>query len=95
LKLQFDEPPSNFAFKFNLRRYTAVLIWAVLDTLTSSWQYEEQFLALDGKALHPLTSELNLRTFGNTLLTLELNLSTLGTHQRINLGYIGDKVSLS
>ena len=21
LKLQYDEPPSNFAFKFNLRRY--------------------------------------------------------------------------
>ena len=22
LKLSFDEPPSNFAFKFNLRRYS-------------------------------------------------------------------------
>ena len=25
LKLKYDEPPSNFAFKFNLRRYTTVL----------------------------------------------------------------------
>jgi len=34
-----------------------------------------------------------LRTFGNTSLTLELNVSTLGTHPRINLGHVGDKVS--
>ena len=26
----------------------SVLIWAALDTFTDSWQYEEQFLALDG-----------------------------------------------
>ena len=45
--------------------------------------------------IHSLTSELNFRTFGNTSLTLELNLSTFGTHPRINLGYMGDKVSLS
>jgi len=24
VKLQYDEPPSNFAFKFNLRRYSTV-----------------------------------------------------------------------
>ena len=24
LKLKYDEPPSNFAFKFNLRRYSMV-----------------------------------------------------------------------
>jgi len=48
-----------------------------------------------GRSLHSLTSALNLRTFGNTSLTLELNLSTLGTHQRVKLGYMGDKVSLS
>jgi len=24
LKLKYDEPPSNFAFKFNLRRYTEI-----------------------------------------------------------------------
>ena len=45
--------------------------------------------------LHSLTSKLNLRTFGNTSLTLELNLSTLGTHPRVNLGYMGDRVSSS
>jgi hypothetical protein len=27
LKLSYDEPPSSFAFKFNLRRYTAVPIF--------------------------------------------------------------------
>jgi len=32
------------------------------------------------RGLHSLTSELNLRTFGNTSLPLELNLSTLGPH---------------
>ena len=39
--------------------------------------------------------QLNLRTFGNTSLTLELNLSTIGTHSRVNLGYMGDNVSFS
>jgi hypothetical protein len=29
------------------------------------------------------------------LLTLKLNLSTFGTPQRVKLGYMGDKVSLS
>jgi hypothetical protein len=47
------------------------------------------------RGLHSLTSEFNLRTFRNTSLTLELNLSTLGTHQRVNLGQTGEKVSLS
>jgi hypothetical protein len=47
------------------------------------------------RGLHSLTSELNLRTFGNTSLTSELNLSTYGAHPRVTLGYIGDKVSLS
>jgi hypothetical protein len=44
--------------------------------------------------LHSLTSELNLRTFRNTSLTSELNLSTFGPHPRVDLGYVGDKVSL-
>ena len=48
-----------------------------------------------GRGLHSLTSELNLRTFGNTSLTLELNLSTFGTHSWVNLGDMGDNVSLS
>jgi hypothetical protein len=29
-----------------------------------------------------------------TSLTLELNLSTFGTHPRVELGYVGDRVSL-
>ena len=33
------------------------------------------------RGLHSLTSELNLRTFGNALLTLELKLSTFGTFE--------------
>ena len=49
----------------------------------------------DGRSLHSLTSELNLRTFGNKSLTSELNLSTVGTHPRVMLGYLGDTVSLS
>jgi hypothetical protein len=48
-----------------------------------------------GRGLHSLTSELNLRTFRKTSLPLELNLSTSGPHPRINLGYVGNKVSLS
>ena len=47
------------------------------------------------RGLHSLTSELNLRTFGNASLKLELNLSTLGTPQRFNVGDMGDKVSLT
>jgi hypothetical protein len=31
----------------------------------------------------------------DTSLTLELNLSIFGAHPRVNLGYMGDKVSLS
>jgi hypothetical protein len=46
-----------------------------------------------GRGLHSLTSELNLRTFGNASLTLELNLSTSGTHPRVSLGYMRDKQS--
>ena len=47
------------------------------------------------RGLHSLTSQLNLRTFRNTSLTLELNLSTFGIRPRVNLGYIGDTISLS
>ena len=36
-----------------------------------------------------------LEVLRDTSLTLELNLSTFGTHPRVNLGYMGDKVSLS
>ena len=41
-------------------------------------------IAPAARGLHSLTSELNLRTFGNASLTLELNLSTFGTHPRFN-----------
>ena len=36
-----------------------------------------------------------LEDLRDTSLTLELNLSTFGAYPRINLGYVGDKVSLS
>jgi len=36
-----------------------------------------------------------LEALRNTSLTLELNLSTFGTHPRINLGHVGHNVSLS
>jgi len=37
LKLKCDEPPSNLAFKFNLRRFTEALIDAgkIIDSVTS------------------------------------------------------------
>jgi hypothetical protein len=50
---------------------------------------------LAGRGLHSLTSQLNLRTFGNTSLTLELDYSTFGTRPRAGLGHVGDIVSLS
>jgi hypothetical protein len=50
---------------------------------------------LAGRGLHSLTSKLNLRIFGNTSLTFELNLSTFGTHPQVKLGDMGDKVTLS
>ena len=36
-----------------------------------------------------------LEDLRDTSLTLELNLSTFGTHPPVNLGHTGDKVSLS
>ena len=47
-----------------------------------------QRVRVRGRGLHSLIAELNLRTFGNTLLTLELNLITLVTHQRVELDYM-------
>jgi hypothetical protein len=47
-----------------------------------------------GRGLHCFTSELNLRTFRDAMLTLQLNLSTFGTHPRVNLGHMGDKREL-
>jgi hypothetical protein len=48
-----------------------------------------------GRGLHSFSFQLNLRTIGNTLLPLELNLSTFGPHPRVTLGHMWDKVSLS
>jgi hypothetical protein len=48
----------------------------------------------DGRGLHSLTSQLNLRTFGSTSLTSELNLSTFGPYPRVNSGCMGYKFSL-
>jgi hypothetical protein len=36
-----------------------------------------------------------LKDLRDTSLTLELNFSTFGTHPRVDLGYVGDKVSSS
>ena len=48
-----------------------------------------------GRGLHSLPAKLNWRTFGNTSHPFELNLSTFRPRPRVNLGYMGDKVSLS
>ena len=52
--------------------------------------------------LPPFTQELTLAHFRaqlehlrDTSLTSELNLSTFGTHPQVNLGHMGDKLSLS
>jgi len=41
--------------------------------------------------IHSFTFQLNLRSFGNTSLTSELNLSTFGPHPRVKLGQMGTK----
>jgi hypothetical protein len=46
-----------------------------------------QFTLADIRAL--------LEELRDTSLTLELNLSTFGTHPRVNLGHMEDRVSLS
>jgi len=53
-------------------------------------------LGLPGdRGLHSLTSELNFEDLQDTSLTIELNLSTFGTHPRVKLSSMGDKVRLS
>jgi len=47
------------------------------------------------RGFHLFPIQLNLWTFGNTFLPLELDLSTFGLRPRANLGYVGDKASLS
>ena len=63
---------------------------ANLDMLQACFEWE---LARQGLTLAHFRAQL--QALRDTSLTLELNLSTLGTHPRVNLGYMGDKVSLS
>jgi len=48
LKLQYDEPLSNFAFKFNLRRYNKAL--------------KEVNAVVHGRGIHSSTFKLNIST---------------------------------
>ena len=42
-----------------------------------------------------ITSQLKLRTLGNTSLTFKLNLNTSGTHPRVTLDCMEDEIRLS
>jgi hypothetical protein len=57
LKLEYGGPLSNFAFKFNLRRYIMDKIGAMGDF------YGEDVLLLVGRSLQSFTLELNLSRF--------------------------------
>ena len=48
LKLKHDEPPSNFGFKFNLRRYTQAAMQAV---------------GIDGRGMTMSTAAFNLEAW--------------------------------
>jgi hypothetical protein len=48
-----------------------------------------------GQGLTLVRFRAQLEDLRDTSLTLQLNLSTLGTHPRVNLDHIGDKESLS
>jgi hypothetical protein len=76
-----DKVVSTDAFKSNLRccYVMATLINRVVAGL------------LQGLTLAHFTAQLE--DFQDTSLTLELNLSTFGTHPWVKLGYMGDKVS--
>ena len=58
MKLQYDEPLSNFAFNFNLHHYSKVS--------SKSWANcsGPEVLGLLGRGLHSSTSQLNLSHFG-------------------------------
>ena len=53
--------------------------------ILNSANFSDGFPEFLGRGLHSFPFPLNLRTFGNTLLTLELNLSTFGPRPRDNL----------
>jgi hypothetical protein len=82
----------------SVRGPTASAAWSVvLRVLTRTWRECAGTCASacpPDRGLHSSTSELKLRTFGNTSLTLQLNPSTSGPHPRVELGHVGDKVSL-
>jgi hypothetical protein len=77
LKLVLDQLLSIFAFNFNLRRYTELEDGAaevpsavVRDVVTSVLApVMSPDAVISGRGLHSLTSNLALRTFGNTSLT--------------------------
>jgi len=54
LKLDYDEPLSNSAFKFNLRRYMTVCALGLVIMV---------ILGVLGRGLHSFTSQLNLSAF--------------------------------
>jgi len=63
----------------------------VSSTPTLSWVYGTKTTRVKGLTLAHFRAQLeDLR---DTSLTLELNLSTFGTHLLVNLGNMGDNVS--
>jgi hypothetical protein len=86
LKLCYNEPPSNFGFKFNLRRYDtgSTLAASALNTLAIPFEPDQYYAnvstfdAACGRGLH-------------SLLTLELNLSNSRTHSSVKFGYTVDR----
>jgi len=49
----------------------------------------------DGQGLTLAHYRAQLEDLWHPSFTLEFNLTTFGTHRRVTLGYMGDKVSLS
>jgi len=49
----------------------------------------------ENQGLTPAHFKAQLEDLRDTSLTLELNLSTFGPHPRINMGWVGRKVSFS
>jgi len=64
LKLNCDEPLSNFAFKFKLRRY--IMVWEsdaaadLVGGLGDGWSDEGLARLLGGRGLHSVPFQLNL-----------------------------------
>ena len=59
LKLLHDEPPSDFALKFNLRRYMKAFPEAVIVIE----EYDKMGCPARGRGLHSSTFQLNLSRF--------------------------------